>query len=286
MLDSRKSISSKTQNGRHNLPFVPHSAETRCVFRPGVNLKTSACLFGEMFGMVVARRQLQVHTRDFHLLVRVFNPQVGEGDLAIHDGHLQFTGESNLGPLVPAIILGPGLAELLIQFFLQLVVELNAKDFPTMALDLPSGFLIEAVERGVVIGLLGLYETGVNRLLLRHQTMPSQETLSLLGKCEDMQRFFLEGTRATSLQEALTHEVAEITVHSGAVAGVAEVGEVFDCHRAKPAYIGERADLRWPERIRSVAVGILGPFTVRAKRQIAMIWRSSATDLNLRVATV
>jgi hypothetical protein len=97
--------------------------------------------------------------------------------------------------------------------------------------------LIEAIERGVVVGLLGLYETRVNRLVLRHQTIPSQETLSLFGESEDVLRFFLEGTRATPLQEALPREVAEITVHSGAVAGVAEVREVFDGHYAKPAYI-------------------------------------------------
>lgn len=42
-----------------------------------------------------------------------------------------------------------------------------------------------------------------------------------------MLRFFLERTRAASLQKALPHEVVEIAVHSGAVAGVAEVGEVF-----------------------------------------------------------
>ena len=199
MLDFRNSISSKTQNRRHDLPFVPHSAETLCIFRPGVNLKTSACLFGKMFSMVVACRQFQVHARDFHLLVRVLDPNVREGDLAIHDGQVQFTGKGNLGPLVPAIILRLRFAELPIKFFLQLVVELNAEDLPTLALDLPSGLLMQTVERCVVIRLLGLYETGVNRLVLWHQTMPSQETLSLFGESEDVLRFFLEGTRTTSL---------------------------------------------------------------------------------------
>ncbi len=165
--------------------------------------------------MVVACRQFQVHARDFHVLVRVLDPNVREGDLAIHDGQVQFTGKGNLGPLVPASILRLRFAEL--------------------------------PERGVVMGLLGLYEIGVGRLVLWHQTMPSQETLSLFGKCQDVLRFFLEGTRATSLQEALPHQIAEITVHSGAVAGVAEVREVFDCYDAKPTYIGESVDLRWPE---------------------------------------
>ncbi len=197
--------------------------------------------------MVVACRQFQVHARDFHVLVRVLDPNVREGDLAIHDGQVQFTGKGNLGPLVPAIILRLRFAELPIKFFLQLVVELNTEDLPTLPLDLPSGLLTEAVERGVVMGLLGLYEIGVGRLVLWHQTMPSQETLSLFGKCQDVLRFFLEGTRATSLQEALPHQIAEITVHSGAVAGVAEVREVFDCYDAKPTYIGESVDLRWPE---------------------------------------
>jgi hypothetical protein len=197
-----------------------------------------------MLGMVVARRQFQVCARDFHLLVRVFDPYVGESELAIHNGQVQFTGEVNLGPLVPASILGLGLAELLIQFFLQLVIELNAKDLPTIALDLPGGFPIQTVERGVVISLLGFHETGVNRLVLRDQVMPPQKALSLFGEREDVLRFFLEGTRATSLQEALTEEVAEVTVHSGTVAGVGEVGEVFDCYYAKPAYIAECLDLR------------------------------------------
>src|SRR6267143_1577928 len=204
----------------------------------------------------------------------------------MHDRQVQFTSDGNLGPLVPAIILRLRFAELPIQFFLQLVVELDAEDLPTFALDLPSGLLIQTVERCVVVGLLGLYETGVNRLVLCYQTMPSQKTLSLFGESEDVLRFFLEGTRATSLQEALPHQIAEITVHSGAVARVAEIREVFDCHDAKPTYIGESVDLRWPERIRSVAVAILGPFTVRLKRQIAMVWRISTTRLNLRVATV
>jgi hypothetical protein len=53
MLDFRNSISSKTQNCRHNLLFVPHSAETLCILGPGVNLKTRARLFGEMLGMVL-----------------------------------------------------------------------------------------------------------------------------------------------------------------------------------------------------------------------------------------
>src|SRR6266481_336858 len=259
MLDFRNSISSKTQNRRHNLPFVPHSAETLCVFRPGVNLKTSACLFAEMFSMVVACRQFQVHARDFHLLVRVLDPNVREGDLAIHDGQVQFTGKGNLGPLVPASILRLRFAELPIKFFLQLVVELNAEDLPTLALDLPSGLLIQTVERCVVIGLFGLYETGVDRLVLWHQIMPSQETLSLFGESEDVLRFFLEGTRATSLQEALPHEIAEVAIDSRTVACVAKVGEVLDGHHAKSAYIGKRVDLRWPERIRSVAVAVLGP---------------------------
>jgi hypothetical protein len=110
--------------------------------------------------------------------------------------------------------------------------------------------------------------------------------LSLFGESEDVLRFFLEGTRATSLQEALPNEIAEITVYSGAVAWVAEIREVFDCYDAKLTYIGESVDLRWPERIRSVAVAILCPFTIRSKRQIAMVWRNGTTRLNLRVATV
>src|SRR6266851_6586542 len=118
MLDFRKSISSETQNCRRDLSFVTYSAETRCILRPGVNLKTRACLFSEMFGMVVARRQLQVHARDFHLLVCVFNPNVREGDLAIHDRQAQFMGEGNLGSVVPTFILRLGLAELPIKFFL------------------------------------------------------------------------------------------------------------------------------------------------------------------------
>ena len=82
-------------------------------------------------------RQLQVHARDFHLLVRVLDPNVREGNLAIHDGQVQFSGKGNLGPLVPAIILRLCFAEL--KFFLQLVVELNAEDLPTLPLDLPNG---------------------------------------------------------------------------------------------------------------------------------------------------
>jgi len=239
-----------------------------------------------MSGMVVARRQFQVYTRDFHFLICVFDPQVGEGDLAIHNGQAQLIGESKLGALIPAFTWGLGLAELSVQFLLQLLIKLNAEDPPNIAFDLPSGLLIEAIERCVVIGLLGLYESGVDRLVLWHQTLPSQETLALFGECQDVLRFFLEGTRATSVQEALPHEVAEITVQSGAVAGVAKVGEVLDGHHAKSTYIGKRVDLRWPERIRSVAVAVLAPFAVRSKRQIAVVWRRSATDLCLRGATV
>jgi hypothetical protein len=116
--------------------------------------------------------------------------------------------------------------------------------------------------------------------------MPSQETLSLFGESEDLLRFFLEGTRATSLKEPLPHQITEVTVHSGAVTLVAKVGQVFDGHHTKPAYIGERVDFRGPERIGPVAVGISGPLTVRPKRQIAMVWSRSATGLCLRVATV
>jgi hypothetical protein len=96
--------------------------------------------------------------------------------------------------------------------------------------------------------------------------------------------WIVPAARPSESSEALPHEVAEITVHSGAVPGVTEVRQVFDRYHAKPAYISERVDLRWPERIRSVAVVILGPFTVRPKRQIAMVWRGSATDLYLRGA--
>src|SRR5437867_2239394 len=170
-----------------------------------------------MLGMVMTRRQFQVYARDFHFLICVFDPYVGEGYLAIHDGQVQFTGEGNLGPLVPAIILFLRFAELPIQFFLQFVVEFNAEDLPTVAFDLPGGPLIQTIECCVVIGLLGLYETGVDRLVLWHWTLPSQETLSLFGECQDVLRFFLEGARTTSLQEALPRKVAEITVHSGAV---------------------------------------------------------------------
>ena len=53
------------------------------------------------------------------------------------------------------MILRLGLAELPIQFFLQLVVKLNAKDLPTVALDLPSRLMIKAVGGCIVIGLLG-----------------------------------------------------------------------------------------------------------------------------------
>ena len=107
-----------------------------------------------------------------------------------------------------------------------------------------------------MIGLLAFYETGVDRLVLWHQTMPSQETLSLFCEREDVLRFFLEGTRGTTLQEASPYEIAAITVHPGAVAGVAKVGQVIDGHHTEPAYVGERLDFRGPERIGSVAVGI------------------------------
>jgi hypothetical protein len=82
--------------------------------------------------MVMARRQFQVYAGDFHLLVRVLDPHVREGDLAIHDRQAQFMGEGNLGPVVPAIILGLCFAELSIQFFLQFVVELNPRTFPPL----------------------------------------------------------------------------------------------------------------------------------------------------------
>jgi hypothetical protein len=236
--------------------------------------------------MVMTRRQFQVYARDFHFLVCILDSHVREGDLAIHDGQTELIRESKLRALIPAFTWGLGLAQLSIQFFLQLVVKLNAEDFPTLLLDLRGGLLIEAIERGVVVSLLGLYETGVDRLVLWHQTLPSQETLSLFGECQDVLRFFLEGTRATSLQEALPHEISEITVHSAAVPGVTEVREVFDRYHAKTAYLGEGADLRWPEGIRSVAVVILGPFKVRTKGQIAMVSRGSAPDLRLGGATV
>src|SRR5208337_649599 len=149
----------------------------------------------------------------------------------------QLIRESKLRAVVPTLTLRLGLAKLPIQFFLQLVVELNADDLSTVALDFLCGLLIETIERCVVVGLLGLYETGVDRLVLWHQTLPSQETLSLFGECQDVLRFFLESARATSLQEALLHEVAEIVVHSGVVTCVAKVREVVDGHHAKPAYI-------------------------------------------------
>src|SRR5216683_5182670 len=119
-----------------------------------------------MLGMVMTRRQFQVHARDFHFLVCILDPHVREGDLAIHNGQTELIRESKLGALIPAFTWGLGLAELSIQFFLQLVVKLNAEYLPTVALDLPSGLLIEAVKRGVVVGLLGLDETGVDRLVL------------------------------------------------------------------------------------------------------------------------
>src|SRR6266403_265209 len=125
-----------------------------------------------MLGMVVARRQFQIYTRDFHFLIGILDPHVGKGDLAIYDGQVQFTGKGNLGPVVPALILRLRFAELSIQFFFQLVVKLNAEDLPTLALDFPSGLLIEAIERSVVIGLPGFYETGVDRLVLWNQTLP------------------------------------------------------------------------------------------------------------------
>lgn len=90
----------------------------------------------------------------------------------MHSGQVQLMRERNLRALIPAFTWGLSLAELLIQRFLQFVIELNAKDIPAITLDLTRGLLIQAVERGVVIGLLGLYETGVNRLLW-HQIMAS-----------------------------------------------------------------------------------------------------------------
>ncbi len=138
MLDFRSSISSKTQNCRRDLPFVPHSAETRSIFRPSVDLKTSTRLFGKMFAVVMACRELQVNTGDFHLLVRVLDPQIG--DPAIHDGQVYFTSEGTLGPLVPTFILRPGLADLPIQFFLQLLVQLNAEAFPPLRSISPAAF--------------------------------------------------------------------------------------------------------------------------------------------------
>ena len=59
---------------------------------------------------------------------------------SIDDRQAQFACEGNLGPLVPAIILRLRLAELPIQFFLQLVVELNAEDLPTVASISPAAF--------------------------------------------------------------------------------------------------------------------------------------------------
>src|SRR5258708_33397917 len=98
-----------------------------------------------MLGMVMARRQFQVCPRDFHFLVCILDPHVRKGDLAIYNGQAQLIRESKLGALIPAFTWGLGLAELSIQFFLQLVVELNANHLPTVALNLPSGLLVEAV---------------------------------------------------------------------------------------------------------------------------------------------
>jgi hypothetical protein len=138
-----------------------------------------------------------------------------------------------------------------------------------------------------VIGLLGLYETGVDRLVLWHQTVPSQETLSLFGESEDELRFFLEGTRATSLQEALPNQIAEITVHSGAVTGVANVGQVSSTATTRnlPTSVRVQISDGLSEYVLSRSL-----YCVRSRSDLSgksrWFGRRSAHALFLRIATV
>lgn len=170
---------------------------------------------------------------------------------------MHLSSESLFEPIESFFVPCLCLAESAIELFFQFIVELNAQYFAAPAFDLGGGFLVQAVKRGVVLGLLGLYQTGIDGLFYGHQAVLPNQVLSLLGDGQDLLRLLFEGTGPPSLDEPLLGELADIALEAGTVSGIGELGEIFQRDDAELGYCGESRNLGGSEPIDAVSVGVL-----------------------------
>jgi hypothetical protein len=120
-------------------------------------LEAGTRFFGKMASMVVIRCQFQVHASDFHFLVRVLDTQIRQADFAIDHGKVQLLREGVLEVECLVFLLRLSAPQLSIELFLQLVIELNAKDLANLVFDLVSHLVVQAVKIGIVACFLSLH---------------------------------------------------------------------------------------------------------------------------------
>ena len=74
------------------------------------------------------------------------------------------------------------LSQLPVEILLELVVEFDAEDPASLALDLVGSLVVEAVEVGVMICFFGLHEARVDGLVFRYEVVMPDEALPSLGE--------------------------------------------------------------------------------------------------------
>ncbi len=144
---------------------------TSFVFR-GVNGKSRLSLFRKVVATVVARGQLQIHAGLLVVSVFVFDANVGQGNLPVHDLEAVFLGDFLFTLFLFIRRQGLDLCEVFVEFLLQFVVEDDAKILSAIVFNSLCGLLVETVEGRVVSGFAGLHEALMKDLLFVDAVTP------------------------------------------------------------------------------------------------------------------
>src|SRR5215469_18397594 len=182
---------SKAQNRGCDFVFIAHSAKACRILGTRIKLKASTGLPRDVTGMVVPCGEFQIQACNFVFLRGVLDTQVWKTDLAADHRELQVACESLLELLSFALALCLSATESLVELFLQLVIQLHTEDFATLAFDLIDGFVVHAIEIGVVLRFFGFHKPGVDGLVTWNETMSANQAFPSLRERDHLPRFFL-----------------------------------------------------------------------------------------------
>src|SRR5271167_1837143 len=160
----------------------------------------------------MARSEFQVHTGDFHFLVGVLDPQVGETNLAVNNRQLELVRKGFLTPLRLTLALRLGLTKFSVELFLEFVVKLNPEHLATLAFDLVGSLVIQAIQSGIMVCFLWLHKARVDGLIVDDETAVTNKAFAFLCQSEDLLGLLLEYARVSSCDKPLMNQIAKIAV--------------------------------------------------------------------------
>jgi hypothetical protein len=213
----------------------------------GVQGESGAYFFREVSSAVVTGSEFQVHAGLFAIPGFVFDPNIGDGNLAAYDLQSMRVRDGALAAGRMAVFSEP--CDIVIEVLLNLVGEDDPEIYSTLSLYIFFRLLIEPVNGGVVVGFAGLGKSVVERLTLTGAPLFFEQAMPVLGEREQLARTHFLMRNGLQFDEALAQQVFDVRPHARLVAGVGELREILLGNGAEFAEFHHACDFGVPQTI-------------------------------------